>query len=84
MTGKVDFERITNLRLSSGVTYLDIGEDLNIEKSILFFEGMYTVLDDLHVEVKYNVYNYDDYMILNRYYTANVVWFNVAYDLHVQ
>ncbi len=45
---------------------------------------MYTVLDDLHVEVKYNVYNYDDYMILNRYYTANVVWFNVAYDLHVQ
>jgi hypothetical protein len=29
--------------------------------------------------VKYNVYNYDDYLILGRYYTANVIWFNVGY-----
>ncbi len=82
VTARVDFERIRNLRLSSGLTYLDIGDDLDIEKSILFFESMYTVRRDLHLEVKYNVYNYDDFILLDRYYTANVVWFNVAYDLH--
>ena len=61
---------------------LEAGKDLDIEKSILFFEGEYTVQKDLHFEVKYNVYNYDDFILLDRYYTANVVWFNVAYDLH--
>ena len=39
---------------------------------------------DYHVEVKYNVYNYDDYILLDRYYTANVVWVNVAWDLHFE
>jgi len=82
VTARVDFERIPDLRLSSGVTYLKAGKDLDIEKSILFFEGFYTMQDDLHFEIKYNVYNYDDFILLDRYYTANVVWFNVAYDLH--
>lgn len=82
VTARADFTRIPDLRLSSGVTYLKAGKDLDIEKSILFFEGMYTVQDDLHFEVKYNIYNYDDFILLDRYYTANVVWFNVAYDLH--
>ena len=63
---------------------MDIGEDLDVEKSIVFIEGMYDVMDDLHLEVKYNVYNYDDYVLLDRYYTANVVWLTVAYDLHVK
>lgn len=82
VTARVDFDRVRDLRLSSGVTYLKTGKDLDIEKSILFFEGLYTVQKDLHFEVKYNIYNYDDYILLDRYYTANVVWFNVAYDLH--
>ncbi len=82
VTGRVDLERIKDLRLSSGLTFLNVGGDLDIEKSILFFEGAYAVKDDIHLEAKYNVYNYDDYILLDRYYTANVVWFNVAYDLH--
>jgi hypothetical protein len=84
VTARADLERIKNTRLSGGVTYLDIGKDLDIEKSILFVEGEYTVAKDYHFEVKYNVYNYDDYVLLDRYYTANVVWFNVAYDIHVE
>lgn len=83
VTGRIDFERVKDLRLSTGLTYLDAGKDLDIEKSIWFIEGMYTIRDDFHVDVKYNVYNYDDYILLGRYYTANVVWINVAYDLHV-
>jgi hypothetical protein len=84
VTGRLDFERIKDLRLSTGLTYMEAGKDLDIEKSILFFEGAYTVQDDYHFEVKYNVYNYDDFVLLGRYYTANVVWFNVAYDFQVE
>ena len=84
VTGRVDFERIRDLRLAAGVTYLKMEEDLDIEKSVLFFEGTYRVLDRLEFEVKYNIYNYDDFVLLDRYYTGNVVWFNVAYDLHIE
>ena len=84
VTGRVDLERIKDLRLSSGLTFLNVAGDLDIEKSILFFEGVYTVKEDIRLEAKYNVYNYDDFVLLDRYYTANVVWFNVAYDLHTK
>jgi len=82
VTGRVDLDRIPNLHLSGGVTYVRVLEDLDVEKSILFFEGKYTVRNDLHLAAKYNIYNYDDYVLLDRYYTGNVVWFSVAYDLH--
>jgi hypothetical protein len=84
VTGRVDFTMVEDLRLSAGLTYLDIGKDLDIEKSILMFEGEYAFLDDWFVEAKYNVYNYDDYVLLDRYYTANVVWLNLGYNLSIK
>jgi hypothetical protein len=83
VTARADFLRIKNLSLAGGVTYLDIGEDLDIEKSMVFAEGSYRVLKDYRLEVKYNCYNYDDYILLDRYYTANVWRINLAYDLHL-
>ena len=84
VTGRVEFDRMKGLQLAGGVTYLDIGRDLDIEKSIVFLEGAYTLANDYHLEVKYNAYNYDDYILLNRYYTANVLRINVGYDLHLK
>jgi hypothetical protein len=84
VTAKLTIDRIRNLYLAGGVTYLQIGKDLDIEKSILSFEGEYTIADDYHIEVQYNVYNYDDFLVLERYYTANVVWVNVAYDFGIK
>lgn len=83
VTGRVDFSKVKDLNLAAGVTYLNIGGDLDIEKSILMFEGTYTLAKDYFVEVKYNVYNYDDYLLLDRYYTANVIWLNVGYKLSI-
>ena len=84
VTGRAEFTRIKNLRLAGGATYLDIGKDLNIEKSTVFAEGTFRLLRDYQIEVKYNVYNYDDYIVLDRYYTANVWRINLAYDLHLK
>ncbi|PIV81780.1 hypothetical protein COW53_02515 [bacterium CG17_big_fil_post_rev_8_21_14_2_50_64_8] len=83
VTGRVDVDTIRNLKLSFGATYLDIGKDLDIEKSILSFAGHYDIGKDYFFEAKYNVFNYDDYILLDRYYTANVVWVNFGYRLSV-
>lgn len=82
VTGRAEIIRVKNLRLGGGLAYLDIGKDLNIEKSSIFAEGAYTILRDYQIEVQYNVYNYDDYILIDRYYTANVVRINLVYNLH--
>jgi hypothetical protein len=83
VTGRISIDRIKGVHLGGGVTYMDIRGDLKIEKSIIFAEGRWTPFANYHLEVKYNVFNYDDYVVLNRYYTANVVRVNLAYDLHL-
>lgn len=83
VSGRLDIESIENLRLSAGVTYLNVGKDLDIEKSILTFSGQYDFLDKYFVEAKYNVYNSDDFVLVDQYYTANVVWLNFGYRLSV-
>jgi hypothetical protein len=80
-TGRVEVGRIRNVRLAGGVTYLDIGKDLDIEKSMVFVEGALKLAGHYRLEVKYNCYNYDDYILLDRYYTANVVRIDLGYDL---
>jgi hypothetical protein len=84
LTSKLTFDRIKDLYLGFGATYLRIREDLDIEKSILFFEAAYTLARLYHFEVKYNIFNYDDYVVTERYYTGNIVWFNVAYDFNLK
>jgi hypothetical protein len=84
LTSKLTFDRIRDLYLGFGASYFRIKEDLDIEKSILFFEAQYTLADVYHLEVEYNVFNYDDYNMTEAYYTGNVVWFNVAYDFNLR
>jgi hypothetical protein len=83
VTARADVSRIRNLTLAGGLTYLDIRRDLKIEKWVVFAEGSFRLLRDYHVELKYNAYNYDDYVLITRYYTANVWRINLAYDLHL-
>src|SRR5512140_1947540 len=79
-----DFDRIKDLRLGSGVTYLNIGRDLDIEKWLVFVEGAYRFRNKYLIEAKYNAYNYDDYILVGRYYTANVLRMNVGYDFNLK
>ncbi|MEE9271233.1 MAG: hypothetical protein V3V49_13350 [Candidatus Krumholzibacteria bacterium] len=83
VTARVETAYRGLLEGAAGVTYMDVEGDLDIEKSTLFFEAVYTYKNDYHLELKYNIYNYDDFILLNRFYTANVVWFNVAYDFGI-
>lgn len=84
ITAKVDGEWEEKLDAGIGVTYMDIGQDLDIEKSVLSFWAGYEFLDRWEVKAKYNVYNYDDFILTNRFYTANIVWFDVGYNFDIE
>lgn len=81
VSARVEVSRIRNLKVASGLTYLDIGRDLDIEKSLVFVEGSLKLGGRYHLGAKYNCFNYDDYILLDRYYTANVVRVDLGYDL---
>jgi len=83
-TTRLTFDRVRDFSFGIGGTYLRVREDLDIEKTIFFVEAAYTVADKYHFELEYNGFNYDDYIVAERYYTGNVVWFNVAYDFNVK
>lgn len=84
VTGSIEVDFRKMISAVASVHYIDIGGDLDIEKSILSFELDCTFRKDFDAKVKYNVYNYDDYLIADYagntgFYTANVVWIDVGY-----
>ena len=84
VTGRVHADVFDKLTAGAGVTYVSITDDLDIDKSILSFDLGYALPRGFSVDAKYNVYNYDDYLVANRYYTANVVWVNVGYEFSTE
>jgi len=84
VTGRVHADVFDKVKAGAGVTFMSISEDLDIDKSILSFDLGYALPRGFSVDAKYNVYNYDDYLVDGRYYTANVVWVNVGYEFSTE
>jgi len=60
-----------------GLTYYRSQRDLDIESVGLRFIGGYKLAGDYRIEAIYNVYNFDDLLAINQYYTENIVEFNI-------
>ncbi|MDH3890280.1 MAG: hypothetical protein OEV49_04285 [candidate division Zixibacteria bacterium] len=60
-----------------GGSYYRSRRDLDTEKFSLNFGVTYGFLKDHELEIKYNVFNFDDYLARSAYYTANIVEINV-------
>jgi len=84
VTGRVELDIYGRVLAKTSVHYVTLDEDLDIDKTILSFELAYTFMRAYDARVKYNVYNYDDYLVAGRYYTANVVWIDFGYALSTQ
>ena len=84
VTGRIDLDVYEKIRAAAAVHFIDLGDDIDIEKSILSFELGYTFFSKFDAKAKYNVYNYDDFLIAGRYYTANVVWIDVGYGFSTE
>jgi len=84
VTGRVGLVLWKDLGVAGSFTYLEMEEDLDLEKSIISIGASYRFPRGILADVTYNVYNFDDYVLINRFYTANVVWFNVGYEFSTE
>lgn len=79
VTGRLGVTVVDDLDVWGSFTYLQMQKDLDLDKSIVSVGAAYRFKRGFLADVKYNVYNYDDYLLIDRIYTANVVWVNVGY-----
>ena len=70
-----------NLTADVGGTFYASRRENDIEKSNLNFGASYTFLNEYHLEARYNVFNYDNYLINDSYYTGNIVEVNLIKDI---
>ena len=70
-----------NLLIDVGGTYYRSRRSQDLEKSRLNFGAMYTMRNEYHLEVRYNVFNYDNFRVNNSYYTGNIVEMNFIKDI---
>ncbi len=84
VTGRIDLDIYQKITAAAAVHFITLDEDMDIEKSILSFELGYTFRKLYDAKVKYNVYNYDDFLVAGSYYTANVVWIDFGYALSTE
>jgi hypothetical protein len=66
-----------NLTAGFGAVYCRSKRDLDVESFTLRFSAMYQFMREYAVEAFYNIHNFDDYLIIDRYYTANIVEINI-------
>lgn len=85
LSGDVETKKFGPVFFRVGATYLRAKEDLDYERTTLRFGGDWTFRPGHHLEVEYNVYNYDNYKdvstVYTEYYTANVVRVNLVREL---
>jgi hypothetical protein len=65
--------RFFNFNLGAGLVYYRNLKDLDAERIDLLIRGTYQMPANYSLEFKYNVHNFDDFVLLDNYYTANIV-----------
>ncbi len=82
--GDVTFREYAGLTAGAGATYYRSKRDLDVERSMLRFSIAYRFFETHHLEVRYTVHNFDDFIFssqFNEYYTANIVEIRLSKDL---
>jgi hypothetical protein len=69
-----EYKRVT---LGGGATYYRSKRDLDVESFNVRFTAAFRFYDDLRLEGTYNAYNFDDFLVQDQYYTANIVEINL-------
>ena len=61
------------LTLGCGAQYYRSQRDLDVEHFNITAKASYRFLEDYRLECKYSAYNFDDFLVWDEYYTANMV-----------
>ena len=79
--GDITLREYHRLRAGFGATYYRSKRDIDVESFMLHFMASLRFAENHHLEVVYNVHNFDDFLVTDRYYTANIVEINLIKEL---
>jgi hypothetical protein len=79
--GDATLQEYHGLTLSAGATYYRSKRDLDVESFNVRCSAALCFYDDLRFEAVYNVHNFDDFLVRDEYYTANIVEINLIKGL---
>ena len=82
LRGEVRPVPFESIEFAAGVSYLRGHRDQDTEKFNADFTGKYNFGMGHHLQLRYNVVTYDDYMTSRNYYTANIIEISFIKDLH--
>ncbi len=71
--GDVTTKEYKGVTLGGGALYYRSRRDLDVEHFNVRLTGALRFYQDYRLEVEYNAYNFDDLLVLDEYYTGNVV-----------
>lgn len=82
--GDVTSREYYNFTGGFGFTYYQSRRDLDVVKSSLRFIGKYRFMEFYTLDVKYSVFNFDDFLYteqFDEYYTGNIVEMKISRDI---
>ncbi|PJA30452.1 MAG: hypothetical protein CO189_00080 [candidate division Zixibacteria bacterium CG_4_9_14_3_um_filter_46_8] len=79
--GDITLHEYSHITLGAGGIYYRSKRDLDVERIGLHFTGSYRFLNSYRLEGNYNVHNFDDFLMSDQYYTANIVEVNLIRNL---
>jgi len=77
------FREFYKTTVGVGGTYYRSKRDLDVESFMMRFTGSYRLADDYRIEAEYNVHNFDDFLVRDQYYTANIVKVTLTKDISI-
>jgi hypothetical protein len=75
--GHIAFKKIAHILPGFGGQYYRSKRDIDVESFRLTFDVSYQFATSYRFDVEYNVHNFDDFLVSDSYYTANIVEMNL-------
>jgi len=75
--GDITSKEYYGITAGFGALYYRSKRDLDVESFTLRFNAAYRFMKDYSLDVTYNVHNFDDFLVTDQYYTANIVEINL-------
>lgn len=82
--GDITFKEYRDFVFGFGAVYYRSKGDNDVESFTLNFKGSYNIQKGFAIEAKYNVHNFDDFLVKDRYYTANIVEINLIKSISIK
>lgn len=79
--GDVTTNEYKGITLGMGAQYYRSKRDLDVEHFNITAKAAYSFMKDYRLEAKYSAYNFDDFLVMDEYFTANVVELNLIRGL---